>query len=229
MYGICRVSNRSAKVSNAINVAKEIRKKNFALAKEERKNFLVSSGLTTDGILICSSESDDTLSDYSDCTELSDNSDEYHDGKGNDYNFTSVKIENAKKPISGLSFPTTDKPEAHHSKDLLGETGVKRSYEIQSNSNVNSRDWSEIEMTALDELREVSWNWFAFFKVLEKTFETHDYTPELFDQFAHFAVRLPNLGLHEEGVRLTEQVEIGVSGKPASKRSRLGKVVGFSN
>ena len=94
MYGICHVSNRSAKVSNAISVAKEIRKKNFALAKEQ-KNFLVSSGLTTDGILICSSESDDSLSDYSDCTELSDNSDECHDGKGNDYNFTSIVIENA--------------------------------------------------------------------------------------------------------------------------------------
>ena len=88
----------------------------------------------------------------------------------------------------------------------MGETGVKRSCKIQSNSDVNSRDWSEMEMTALDELREVSWNWFAFVKVLEKTFETHDYAPELFDQFlTDFAVRLPNLGLHEEELRLTEQ------------------------
>ena len=81
MYGICRVSKRSVKVNNAIKVAKEIRKKTIALAKEEKKNLLVSSGLQPDDILTSSCESDDTSSDYSDCTELSDDSGEYNDGE----------------------------------------------------------------------------------------------------------------------------------------------------
>jgi hypothetical protein len=118
MYGICRVSKRSVKVNNAIKVAKEIRKKNIALAKEEKKNLLVSSGLQPDDILTSSCESDDTSSDYSDCTELSDDSGEYNDGESATGN-TSI-MESAQLPMSGLSCG------ADHN-DFLKETGMEHS------------------------------------------------------------------------------------------------------
>ena len=215
MYGICRVGKRSAKVNNAIKVAKEIRKKNIALAKEEKKILLVSSGLQTDDILSSSSESDDTSSDYSDCTELSGDSGGDDGESASDD--TSI-MESAQLPTSGRSCGVD-----HN--DFLKETGMEHSCQIQRKLNANNSDFSEIEIIALNQLREVSWNWFAFVKVFEKPFETHGYTLELLDQFlTDFATRLPNLGLNEEEMRLTEQSRLAYLKNLKQKEVDLGRM-----
>lgn len=60
-------------------------------------------------------------------------------------------------------------------------------------------------VVVLDKLREVSWNWFAFVKLLEEQFKNQGYSSTVFDQFLlDFAAQIPDLGLNEEEQRLTE-------------------------
>lgn len=58
----------------------------------------------------------------------------------------------------------------------------------------------------LDMLKETYFNWFAFTALLEPLFRNHGYDSKVFDKFLHeFASQLPELGLTDDELKLTEQ------------------------
>lgn len=80
-------------------------------------------------------------------------------------------------------------------------------------------------VVVLDELREVSWNWFAFVTLLEEQFKNQGYTSEVFDQFLmDFARQLPELGLDEEEQRLTEHSRLSYLEHLRQKEADVGRI-----
>ena len=66
LYGISLLKEQLVKVNDASNACKEIKKKNLALAKQEKRNVLLSFGLDPDEILMSDSEFVDTSTGSSD-------------------------------------------------------------------------------------------------------------------------------------------------------------------
>ena len=71
LYGISLLRKRAIKVNDCVCVTKEIKEKNLALAKEQKRSILLSYGLDPASILSSDSESNDALTYSSDDDEVS--------------------------------------------------------------------------------------------------------------------------------------------------------------
>ena len=85
-------------------------------------------------------------------------------------------------------------------------------------------------VVVLDILRELDWNWYSFVLLLESKFERQGYSQEVLDQFlVDFASQLPNLGLKDDELQLTEQSRAAYLSDVMQKEVRIQEIVEQEN
>ena len=157
LYGISNLKKRSVKVSAASKMAKEIQDRNAALAKEEKKAFLLSCGIEANKIVTSTPGSDSAESDSSYDTEVSlESVVSESDGE-------TVKCSDEGDEAHGVGHHLSDtdvqQTDAPGRSDCHRDVGIESNLKNQPAIDVNS-------VIVLEKLREVSWNWFAFVTLL---------------------------------------------------------------
>ena len=168
VYGISKLKERADKIDKTAIAMKEIKERHSALAKLEKKTFLLSCGENVDEFLTSSSDSSietDTELSSSDESVLSDVEEN-----------TSTEIQGN----NGISY-TTKLADKH-----------------KTESNIQ---------TAVNLLREVSLNWFAFVVLVRSKFVSAD-GGMLDSLMIEVASRLPELGFDEEEVALIDEARV---------------------
>lgn len=93
LYGISLLRKRAMKVNEASRIAKEIKERNMALAKEQKKTILLSYGLDPANVLTSDSEFNDSdSSDDSDDEEVSFESSASENDEKENYELEAVEV-----------------------------------------------------------------------------------------------------------------------------------------
>ena len=202
-FGIKGLSQRAEKFKEASKKVKKIQTKNECYMILEQKAYLSRIGVDEKHFIDRESDS----SSDSDCDEsdISESSNEIGDDE-EVINQEKIQMTNvvestmAKQQENRGEFGKERSVEANHNKDK--SEFYTQPIDVSLLGKKNSPQFEINSVLALDTLREVEYNWFAFVATLRPRFYAHGYTDEVLNQFLiDFSSQLPHLGLKEEELR----------------------------
>lgn len=182
LYGITRIRKRAIKVSDAAERISEIKSKHNFMAKLEQKSYLLSIGLNVDSY----------VPDLSSDSEVSE---------------VELSSDNEENACTRAAVQEEDSDKSSKQK----EDGFKMQHQ-GSNSHAFSQETDNVPhldayySIALDTLKEVSFNWFAFVVSLQPEFASAGFSEDILDQFLiDFFAKIPYLGLSDDDITLVEK------------------------
>lgn len=223
-FGIRGMRDRADKIQTATEAINRLKSKHMYFAKIEQQVFLESVGRNTANYLSDdSSDSEQDEDDNKNQTDSEQEEDMVNDSKSKENQSVIPEIESTIMELSQNDTAVA----SYQSEHSLEERGSTNDEQIEDD--VAKKDLPVIDVNSvnvLDILREVEWNWFSLVLLLEPKFQSHGYSQQVFDQFlVDFAGQIPQLGLSDEELNLTEQSRTAYLSEIMQKEIRIEEII----